>query len=158
MNKNYSKASNEFSENASAQRMILRSFKQMLPYKGNRFGLLISLALAAVFAFIVGNSENAVDLLRESASTILNTQLAIFAVILTVYSIIYVFFDDAKLKIFAKNQDLNSITYLNITATFYQSVMFLYFIGIAVSGVTVLFMGVIDSGFRLTENLYYTQI
>jgi hypothetical protein len=157
VNKNYLKASEEFSENASAGRMILRSFKLILPHQGNRFGLLISMIIAAIFAFIIGTSVNTVDLLFESANTILNMKLAIFAVVLTVYSIIFVFFDDAKLKIFAENKDSNSGTFLNITAIFYQSVMFLYFLSIAITGMIVLLMGIINNDFRLTDNLYFNR-
>lgn len=157
VNEDYSKAFDEFSKNISAQKMILRSFKQISPYKGNRLGLLISIAVAMIFAFAIGTSENVVNLLHESASTILNTKLAIFAVILTVYSIIYVFFDDTKLKIFAKTISPKSETFLNETAVFYQSIMFLYFISIAISGMIVLLMGILDNDFRLTESLCFDR-
>ena len=157
MSKEYLKSVEEFGKNESARRMLLHSLKILLPDKKNRFGLFVSMLLAIIFASIIGHSENAVEFASSSANTILNVQLAIFAVILTVYSIIFVFFDDEKLKIFAKNQDPSGDTFLNLTATFYQSAMFLYFINITTSGVVVLLMGILDKDFRLTNSLNFDR-
>lgn len=154
LNEDFSKAADEFSENTTAYKMIARSLGELAPRKGNRFALLLSAFLAAVFAAVIARAENTVSLLAASAETILNIQLTIFSVVLTIYSLIFVFFDREKLKLFAKGSP-NKETFLSRTISFFQSAMFLFFVNIAVTGLIVLMMGVLDSNFRLTDSLCF---
>ncbi|MPM40459.1 hypothetical protein SDC9_87103 [bioreactor metagenome] len=135
MKSDYFSTIEEFREFQPARVLILCSLKEILPTKGNRFGFIISIILAAGFATLVGCSINTMELLSRIAGIMLNVQLAIFGCVFAVYSILLAFLSDGYMKRLAKIRENDSTSFLKQSTTYYESVLFLYFINIGLTSV-----------------------
>lgn len=146
----------EFRNTEKASKLILNAIKELYPTKGNRFGFFLSTVISSIVAFLIGFSENTVTLFEEALEIILNTQLALFGCIFAVYSIILTFLSDDIMRRLAEVRDAdNASSFLKTSTTYYESVLFLYFIGIGITGVLCLSINCIAEEFRLSNNLVF---
>ncbi|MEG1564554.1 MAG: hypothetical protein RR365_12640 [Bacteroides sp.] len=82
---------NEFKKTQPAQKLIIEALKEILPIKGNYTAFVISLVVAFVFAIMVGHSANTVKLLSDITKILMDIELAVFACLFAVYSILLAF-------------------------------------------------------------------
>jgi len=148
MKEDFSQALVEFTKNESANRMIVNSFKEIIPPTASWISFLAKVLIAIVISFYIFHSRNSIEIMYYTFTTIFTVQLTIFSVALTVFSIIFVFFDDKKIKDFAKHSATKkNITFLNRIANFYQSVLFLYAVNLILTGFLAFIVTILDSYF-----------
>jgi hypothetical protein len=135
-----------------AKEMLITALKELIPSKGNRFAFLVSIFLALVFSVIIATSENTIGLCIKTIGIIMNALLAIFGCIFMVYSILLAFLNDNYIKKLSQIDYLGKSSYLKKSTTYYESVLFLYFINICMTGIILLALNCIDSKFSLTSN------
>lgn len=155
VNDSYFKTIKEFREMKPAHKLIADAMKELLPTKGNRFGFLLSLFVAIIFAVIIGFSKETVEILSKTADVLLNVQLAVFGCIFAVYSILLAFLSDGYMKRLGKIEAEGKTSILKQSTTYYESVLFLYFINIGLTGIVTLLTNCLSPTFRLTENIYF---
>ena len=155
MDDRYFKTIKEFQETKPARKLITLAVKELFPAKGNWFGFVLSLVIAIIFALIVGFAQNTVDMLSKTAEILLNIQLAIFGCVFAVYSILLAFLSDGYMKRLAKIEDQNKGSFLKQSTTYYESILFLYFFNIGITGIVVLLMACLPLDFRLTNSICF---
>ncbi|MHC1747453.1 MAG: hypothetical protein AB9856_03575 [Cellulosilyticaceae bacterium] len=142
----------EFNKQIKAKHLMLNSLKELLPIEGNKFGFYFSIIVGFLLSCIIGKSENTILLLAQVSDKLLQTLLTIFGCVFAVYSILLAFLNDSYIKRLCKtNYDKNS-SYLKKSTSYYESVLFLYFIAIGVNGILLLFLICIKPNFILLNN------
>lgn len=153
MDKNrYFSTIEEFNEDNPAAKMMRIALKELYPQKGNLFAFFISIGLGLFFAILVGFSLNTVNILLTIVGIFLSTLLAIFGCIFAVYSILLAFLSDDYIKKLAKIDYKDGVSYLKKGLTYFESVLFLYFIGFAITGVILVFLNCISNDFFVFSN------
>ncbi|MCR4962871.1 MAG: hypothetical protein K6B40_03190 [Firmicutes bacterium] len=143
----------EFRETQSAKLLIITALREIVPSSQNWFSALLSIILAAVVAFKVGFAPETVDLTSKICGRLIEIQLAIFGCVFAVYSILLAFLSDGYMKRLAKVPDKDKTSFLKRSITYYESVLFLFFINIGLSGVLLIIMDILPPDARLTSNL-----
>lgn len=154
MSNSYFKTIEEFRETQPARKLIIHAIKEILPNKANWVGFILSLLAAVIIAIQIGIAENTVEILSQVAEMLINVQLAIFGCVFAVYSILLAFLSDGYMQRLAKIKATEKTSYLKQSTTYYESVLFLYFINIGLTGAIILAMKCLPTNFRLTSNLY----
>ena len=114
---------------------------------------MLSAFLGTVVAIIIGYSAETVVLLAGALNTLIGVQLGIFGCIFAVYSIILAFLSDSYMKKLAEIPITNKAkSMLTQSTTYYESVLFLYFINIGLTGISLILCNCLPSDFRLTTN------
>ncbi|EHQ92116.1 hypothetical protein [Desulfosporosinus youngiae] len=142
---------NEFTEKTPAKKMIIDAFKEITPDKNNWIAFVISFVLGVFFAAIIGINENTVKILLAIVGVLLNVLLYIFGYLFTIYAILLAFLSDKYIKELAKLKT-DGVSSLMISTKYYESVLFLYFIGLCITGVILLFLNCIVNEWVLTSN------
>jgi hypothetical protein len=155
VNDSYFKTIKDFRTTSSAKKLILNAMYEILPTKGNKFGFIFTHLIAVFFAVILGCSENTVELLSKVTGIMLNIQLAIFGCVFAVYSILLAFLSNDYMKNLAKIDYEQNTSMLKESTTYYESVLFLFFINIGLTGIITLLTTCISPSFRLTDNLTF---
>ena len=158
MNDGYFKTIKEFRDTKPAYKLIGDAVKELLPTKGNRVGFIISFLIAMIFASIIGVSIKTVEILSNVVGVLLNVQLAMFGCVFTVYSILLAFLSDGYMKRLGKIETNNKTSVLKQSTTYYESILFLYFINIGITGVISLLTSCLSPDFRLTESICFDTI
>lgn len=158
LKKYYYNTVNEFKKTPLASKLIIHAFTELIPTERNRFGFIISILFALFFSLIIGTSPNTVQLMFDFSSTLLDIELAVFGCIFAVYSILLAFLNDSYMKFLSKTTESEPKSKLKKSTSYYESVLFLYFINIAVSGLVLLFCQVVNDTFRLTNNIVFDTI
>lgn len=153
MQKDFFHTIQEFKTTEPAQKLILSALKEIIPTEGNRFAFLISLALGIFVSLSVGFADETVELLSQICDKLISVQLAIFGCIFTVYSILLAFLSDGYMKRLANIPISDKTSMLKQSVTYYESVLFLYFINTGISGALCLITCCINPDARLTPNL-----
>ncbi|MEG0835499.1 MAG: hypothetical protein RR313_08005 [Anaerovoracaceae bacterium] len=154
MDKKYFDTIQEFKTTSPASILIKHALKKILPTRSNYFGFVLSIGLSILFSLILGVSLETVTLAAKFANIFLGIQLAVFGCIFAVYSILLAFLSDGYMRRLAKSRGEHGASLLKECTTYYESVLFLYFINIGVTGVVLLFCECIDPAFRLTQYIY----
>lgn len=154
MDENYVDTIDEFKLPPPACKLIAKAIKEILPSKGNWFGFIISVVTGMFFAVVVGFSPDTVLLLSEFSDKLIAVQLALFGCIFTVYSILLAFLNDGYMKRLSRIKLKNKTSMLKTSVSYYESVLFLYFINIGITGVLMLASSCLDPSMRLTPYLY----
>lgn len=155
---NYFSTIEEFKETQPARVLMVSALKEIMPSKGNLFGFVLSIVLALLFSIIIGKSNDTVILAKEVASTLINIQLAIFGCVFAVYSILLAFLSDGYMKRLSKIKGSNKTSMLKQSTTYYESVLFLYFINIGFTGMILLLCSCLNPYFRLTSSVEFDTI
>lgn len=133
--------------------MIIVALKEITPTKDNWFSFALSLILGIILAIKIGIAENTIELLLPIIEKILEIYLAIFGILFTVYSIILAFLNDSYIEKLSQIDDDDGSSYLKSSTTYYESVLFLYFITLGVTGILLLFLYCLDRNYVLTSSL-----
>ena len=143
----------EFKETQSAKVLIKSALREILPTSKNWFSAVLSIILAAVVAFIVGFAPETVRLVSKTCGRLIEIQLAIFGCVFAVYSILLAFLSDGYMKRLAKVPAKDKTSLLKQSIIYYESVLFLYFINIGISGILLIIMDTLPAEARLTSYL-----
>ncbi|MEN6413416.1 MAG: hypothetical protein ABFC84_11780 [Veillonellales bacterium] len=142
----------EFIKETPAKKMIAHAFKEICPNKNNRFSTCIIFALALSFAVYIGVDENTIKILTAIEGIILSAQLNIFAYLFTIYTILLAFLSDKYIKALSKVCEVDGVSSLKKRTSYYESILFLYFIGLAITGVLSLFLNCLQNDWSLTPD------
>lgn len=154
MQKKYFEIIDEFKEVPKASKLMIDALKEMLPEKDNRFAFYFSIVLGFLLGLIIGFSSETVVFFAKTCELLIDVQLAIFGCVFAVYSILLAFLSDRYVKRLAKISAAGEPSMLKKYITYYESVLFLYFINIGISGMILLFVDCIAPDARLTGNLF----
>lgn len=153
MKNKYFSTVDEFKMTQPAHKLIAHALKELRPSRGSRFAVCISFILGFSFALWVGLSNETIDLTLDIASRFLAVQLAIFGCVFAVYSILLAFLSDSYMKRLSNISSNEGSSMLKDSTTYYESVLFLYFINIGISGLIILALTCLSLDFRLSDNL-----
>lgn len=149
---NYFSTIEEFKETQPAKKLMFSAIKEVLPNKNNWFGFAISVFLGIIIAFIIGFSTETIVQFIDALETLVSIQLGIFGCVFTVYSIILAFLSDSYMKRLAKIPIDDKKSMLTQSTSYYESVLFLYFINIGLTGILLIFCNCLPADFCLTSN------
>lgn len=158
MNKNYDNISegiNEYTEEVFASRLMATALKEIRPTKKNLFAFVISSLISLISSCYIGFSTETVVFVQEIASKFMDIQVSIFGCILAVYSILLAFLNEDLMQTLLKHPSKERDTsVLKSYTSYYESILFLYFIGMCLSGILMLFVGLTPEGFILTASYF----
>lgn len=154
INNSYFNTIDEFKETNPAHKLIKEALKELLPTKGNRSAFFLSLFFGIVLSIQIGRSEETVKITLEISDTILTVQLAIFSCVFAVYSILLAFLSEGYMKRLASVKHDDKESMLKKSTLYYESVLFLYFINIGITGLVLIGLKSVDPTFRLTNNYF----
>lgn len=158
MKNDFFKTVEEFKETQPAKILIISALKEIFPSSKNWFSTVVSVILAAVVAIKVGFAPETVYLVSKICGYLIEVQLAIFGCVFAVYSILLAFLSDGYMKRLARVPAKNKTSLLKQSIIYYESVLFLYFINIGLSGILLISMDIIPQEARLTSNLLLDSI
>lgn len=142
----------EFSAEEKACRIMLSSFKEIIPNKKNWLAFVVSIIISLATSILMGFEENTVDHFKNVIGKFLDIELAILGCIIAVYSIMIAFFNDDFMKCLLQAKEKEK-SILKKYVSYYESALYLYFIGLCMSGICFLVMSFLTNDFNLTENL-----
>lgn len=151
-NEKYFSSIEEFNKTSPSQKLILNSLTELLPTKGNTFGFFFSIIVGFIFSYIVGTSQDTINILEKITYNLMGVLLALFGCVFSVYSIILAFLSDSYIKKLCEiDYDTNS-TYLKRSTSYYEAVLFIFFIAIIINIILMLLMNSIEPNYVLTDN------
>lgn len=148
---------NEFLESTTSQKMLILALREIVPKKGTIFSFAILFLLGAVLAVKIGLSENTIEISLTIIEILLNALIAIFGCIFAVYSILLAFLSDSYIEKLSKINYGNDVSYLKTSTTYYESVLFLYFIALGITGILLLFLNCLEPNYALTSNQIFNN-
>ncbi len=134
----------EFSKSTSAKALIIAAFKEVAPTKKNCLGFIIPFVFAIILSIKLSFCYNTLTHLQPIIEIILNVTLAVFGCVFAVYSILLAFLSDDYIKKLAKIDYDEGTSYLKQSTMYYESILFLYFIGIGITGLILIFLKTMD--------------
>lgn len=151
---NYDDIIKELIEDTSQKSNVNSAMKELIPHKLSDamiyFVIVIVSSVVSILAVFHGNT---VAISQNLIKELLSIQLALFGCVFTVYSISLAFFSDNYLKRLSRIVDKGTnMTFLTTSIKYYESALFLYFIGISLSIIAMVILMTIDESFRLLNN------
>lgn len=151
---NYDDVIKELIEDTSQKSIVNSAIKELIPHKLPDavicFVIFIVSFVVSILAVFRGNT---VIISQSIIKELLSIQLALFGCVFTVYSISLAFFSDNYLKRLSRIVDKGTnTTFLTTSIKYYESALFLYFIGISLSIISMVILMTIDENFRLLNN------
>jgi hypothetical protein len=128
------------------------AINQIVPNKKNLYVFFFSIIGGVAFAIKVGFDHNTIKLLLTTVGILFNMLLPIFGYLFTVYSILLAFLNDSYIEESAKIDCSDGSSFLKNSIAYYESVLYLYFIGVVITGGLFLFLSCVESDWVLTSN------
>lgn len=125
------------------------AFKEITITKNNQKESVSMILFSLILALSIGFSEKTVSNALKITDIFLTAHLAIFACLFTAYSIAITFLKDEYISLLYKSPDKIYGNYLNKATTYYESVSYLYFIGILASLSYKIVLNLLDDNFLL---------
>ena len=141
----------EFLKKEKAYQIILLSLKEILPAAGNWFAFFISIIMAMVSSVLLGFEMNTVEHFKGIVEKCLDVELSILGCVLAVYSIMIAFFNKDFMRCLLQGTSGNK-SVLKRYVSYYESILFLYFIGLCITGIYMLVLSFMPTDFVLTDN------
>lgn len=140
MGKDYSHTIEEIIEKSPARVFIKRALKGIIPAKNVwECSIFVFMCLAGAFvSYKVAFVPETVELVSKLCGHLIEIQLALFSCIFAVYSILLAFLSNDYMKRLSKIKGTDGTSSLKQYTTYYESVLFLYFINIAATGALLL--------------------
>ncbi len=145
----------EFKSTQPASELIKNAVIEIVPKRNNMTGFYISIILGVLFSIIISISAETISKLEETLNLLITVDLAIFACVFSIYSILLAFLSDNFMKRLARIPGEGAQSELKERTIYYESVLFLYFMVIGITGALILFCKCIPANFRLTSNLHF---
>lgn len=150
---NYKDAIEKFSSIPKSKYMIREALKEIAPKKDNWVVFWVSLISAFVLSFKLCRSETVISDLMPVLNIILQMILGIFGCLFAVYAIILAFLNDSYIKFLATTKR-EKICELYINIKYFESIIYLYFVGIVLTLGTMILAHLFTDDFRLFSNIY----
>lgn len=158
MREKYISTTEEFIAKTSAWNLITTAFGEIIPVKNNIAVFIISLILAFGFAVRIGWYGNVITLSLVVVGFLFNALLPIFGFLFTIYSLLLAFMNEDYIRELAKLEKNDQIGMLMKTNSYYESILFLYFIGVGITGGLYLWLNCINPSFGLTSSRMLNNI
>ena len=158
MENDYIRTVEEFKNPPSALVLIERAIHEIEPNKSNWLSSSIITLISAGLAFTIGFLSQTVELVHTICIYILEIQLALFGCVFTAYSIINAFFSDEYMKRLSQIMENDERSILMKSIAYYESVLFLFFIGIGSSGLVLIISSIIPPETLLFSNVVIDNI
>ena len=158
MKDDFFKTVEEFKETQPDRKLIACALKELRPTKNDWFASFISVVFIILFSIWIGFSIDTVSTLSAICDKVINVQLAVFGCIFAVYSILLAFLSDGYMKRLSRIQVAGKMSMLKKSIMYYESVLFLYFINIAVTGLVILLTECISPNASLTNVLLWDNV
>jgi len=147
----------------TSNKMLIDSFKEILPTKNNCLSSAILLIVCGLFSLIVGFNFNTVQIMIEVVDLATTVILTILGINFTVYSIMIVFMNDNFIEYLAKNEEscqekLKKESSLVHRIRYFESILFLYAVGLFISFLILVGLKIIDQDFLLVESILMNNI
>lgn len=155
MNIHYKQAARELIDIPPSLQIIKEAFGEINFQEGERIWWFISLILSTWISWRTCFSYNTVEFTRTIINDFITIQLALFGIVFTVFSIILAFFNDNMLKTLStkqlKHKEESALkTYL----TYYEKVLFLYFVNISITFAIKMFVVTISNDFIIYNKVF----
>lgn len=148
----------EYRETKPSHILIIKAFKEIKPSPQNWCSYVIFFLLSAYTAASISFAKETVELVSVIAHHLIEIQLAIFGCIFAVYSILLAFLSDGYMKRLARIKEKDKTSMLKNSITYYESVLFLYFISIISSGALIVLTDFLPFDASLTSNLMLDNV
>lgn len=150
----YDKVVQELIGDTSQKSIFKSALNELIPHK---LSDVVSYLLILVFSIIISARivfyENTVVVSLNIIKELLSIQLALFGCVFTVYSISLAFFSDNYLKRLSRiSNNCKNTSFLTTSIKYYESALFLYFIGVSLSIISMVILTTIGENFRLLNN------
>ena len=158
MENDYIRTVEEFNNPPSALALMKRAMHEIEPNKSNWLSNFIITLISAGLAVTIGFLGQTVELVQVICIHILEIQLALFGCVFTAYSIINAFFSDDYMKRLSQIMENDKRSVLMKSIAYYESVLFLFFIGIGSSGLVLIISSIIPPETLLFSNVIIDNI
>lgn len=158
MDDNFFSTIDEFRETKPSHILIIKAFEEIKPSPQNWCSYVIIFLLSAYTAASISFAKETVELVSVIAHHLIEIQLAIFGCIFAVYSILLAFLSDGYMKRLARIKEKDKTSMLKNSITYYESVLFLYFISIISSGALIVLTDFLPFDASLTSNLMLDNV
>lgn len=154
---------NHLLDTRTSNKMLIDSFKEILPIRSNCLSFMVLLIICCFFSIIIGFNSNTVQIMSEVVDVAMNVILTILGINFTVYSIMIVFMNDDFVEYLANNEEKckgkeEKESSLVHRIRYFESILFLYSIGLFISFVVLVVLKVIDNNFLLLESILINNI
>lgn len=123
----------------SSRKLVLNALKEVMPDRIVDISFLASAVIGISLGCKIGFSNQTADIMTDISTGILSVTLALFGILFTVYSLLLAFLNDSYIeKLSAVNYDGRGKSYLKQALVYFESILFLYWIGLGMSGGLVL--------------------
>lgn len=155
MKNEYKQAAIDMIKIPPSNKIIKMALKMIKLKKDDVILGIIALLLGAYISWKTSFSFETVVVTNSIISEFLNAQLALFGIIFTIYSIILAFFNDNMLKILSRiKMDNGEKSKLKEYLSYYEKVLFLYFVNIAITFIIKIFISVINNEFIIINKTF----
>lgn len=155
MKNEYKQAAIDMIKIPPSNKIIKMALKMIKLKKDDVILGIIALLLGAYISWKTSFSFETVVVTNSIISEFLNVQLALFGIIFTIYSIILAFFNDNMLKILSRiKMDNGEKSKLKEYLSYYEKVLFLYFVNIAITFIIKIFISVINNEFIIINKTF----
>lgn len=168
MKNKYLSCIEEYIDIEPAEKMILNAFKELKIkndsedskyYEMDKVFTVLIMITALLISIFVGFSNNTISVFVSILELLVSILLGIFGIVFTAYSILLAFLNENYMKKLSQiKQDNDNVSYLKKSTSYYESVLFLYFVGMFISIIILIVLKTIDINFTLTENLLFNNI
>ena len=157
MDKDYSHTIEEIIEKNPARVFIKRALKGIIPTKNVwECTIFVFLCLAgALVSYKVAFVPETVELVSKLCGHLIEIQLALFSCVFAVYSILLAFLSNDYMKRLSKIKGTDGTSSLKQYTTYYESVLFLFFVNIAATGALLLATDFLPVDASLTTTLNF---
>lgn len=151
---NYSNIIKKLTSEEKASSMITNAFKELIPQKKNDYIIgLVILSFSIIIAALVSFSQDTQYISQNIVKELLSVELALFGCIFTVYSISLAFFSDNYLKRLSHIMDKSKADLLTSSIKYYESVLFIFFLGICLSIAVIILLISLPENMRVFYNI-----
>lgn len=158
MDNQYVQTIDEFKSPPSSFELIKRSFDILKIEKNNIIANTLIIIFALLAAFFVAWNRDTVILLASLTKHLMEIQLALFACIFTVFSIIHAFLSDEYMKRLSRIPGDEKTSKLMQVVSYYESVLFLFFLNIAISGIFLFITEIVSPEASLFSDVFWDNV
>lgn len=150
----YDKVIEELIGDTSQKSIFKSALNELIPHKlSDVVAYLLILVGSIIISARTVFYENTVVVSLNIIKELLSIQLALFGCVFTVYSISLAFFSDSYLKRLSHiSNNCKNMSFLTTSIKYYESALFLYFIGVSSSIIPMIILMTIGENFRLFNN------
>ena len=150
--------SNKLLDKENFENQMHKAIKELYITRKNFWASFLIFIFGAFCACQVSFSQNTVSKALQVTDILLITQLTVFSCSYTAYSIVMTFLQDEYIQVLFYTPDSEYSTLLNKSVTYYESISFLYFIGLALSVVFKIVLSILDENFILPIDMIYNNL